>query len=98
MKPLELPIEPAYETPCGAVYLADSLDLMAAMPEASVNLVMTSPPFALQRKKEYGNVDAEEYVEWLIPFAEQIRRLLTVDGSFVIDLGGSWLKGMPIRS
>ncbi len=98
MKPLAFSDTPAYETPCGSVYLGDSLDLMRTLPDGCVNLVMTSPPFALQRKKDYGNVEQDEYVEWLIPFAEQIRRILTDDGSFVLDLGGSWIKGEPIRS
>lgn len=93
-----LPYDPTYETALGAVYLADSLEILSDLPELSVNLVMTSPPFALQRKKEYGNVDAEAYVDWLLPFAEQIWRVLTLDGSFVIDLGGSWIKGLPTRS
>jgi DNA modification methylase len=46
---------PAYLTNWGAAYCGDSLDLLAALPDASVNLVLTSPPFALQREKEYGN-------------------------------------------
>lgn len=59
---------------------------------------MTSPPFALQRKKEYGNVDAEDYVSWFMPFAIQFRRILKDHGSLVIDIGGSWVKGQPTRS
>lgn len=96
--PLALPIAPAYETPRGAVYLADALDVLNDIPEQSVNLVMTSPPYALRGKKEYGNVEADEYVEWFLPFAEHILRILVDDGSFVIDLGGSWKKGKPTRS
>lgn len=98
MKSLNLPVEPAFETALGAVYLADSLELMRSMPDSSVNLVMTSPPFALQRKKEYGNVEQVDYVEWIRPFAREIHRILMDDGSFVIDLGGSWIKGQPTRS
>lgn len=90
--------EPVYRTPHGAVYQGDSLELMRELPDASVNLVMTSPPFALQRKKEYGNETAENYVAWLLPFAKEILRLLPDDGSFVLDLGGSWIKGQPTRS
>ncbi len=90
--------EPVYRTPHGAVYQGDSLDIMRQMPDASVNLVMTSPPFALQRKKAYGNESAADYVEWLLPFAREIYRLLPDDGSFVLDLGGSWIKGQPTRS
>lgn len=59
---------------------------------------MTSPPFALQRKKEYGNKEQHEYVEWLAEFAELVFEKLTPDGSFVIDIGGAYRKGIPVRS
>jgi len=71
---------------------------MKTCPSESVNLVLTSPPFALRRKKSYGNVGADEYTDWFRPFAEQIHRILTNDGSFVLDLGGSWTRGEPTRS
>lgn len=59
---------------------------------------MTSPPFGLVRKKEYGNVAAEDYVEWFRPFGELFRRILKPNGSLVIDIGGSWVPGQPVRS
>lgn len=59
---------------------------------------MTSPPFALKRKKEYGNKDAHEYVAWFEPFALEVHRLLKPTGSFVIDIGGTWDAGRPTRS
>ncbi|MDO8715390.1 MAG: site-specific DNA-methyltransferase, partial [Dehalococcoidales bacterium] len=62
------------------------------------NLILTSPPFALTRKKEYGNQDEDKYIEWFLPFAHEFRRVLTPDGSFVLDLGGAYLPGKPIRS
>jgi hypothetical protein len=52
--------------------------------------VMTSPPFALQRQKAYGNRDQANYVDWLAQFAKQVRRVLKDDGSFVLDLGGAY--------
>lgn len=90
--------EPYYSTRWGSAYLGDSLDLMRHLPDNSVNLVMTSPPFALKRKKEYGNVDARKYIDWFLPFAEQMKRVITNDGSIVIDIGGTWIKGQPTRS
>ncbi|MEP0764689.1 MAG: site-specific DNA-methyltransferase [Chloroflexota bacterium] len=89
---------PYYQTQFGATYLGDSLELMQRIPEGTVNLVMTSPPFALERQKEYGNVHAREYVDWFLPFAEQMKRIITHDGSIVIDIGGTWIKGKPERS
>jgi site-specific DNA-methyltransferase (cytosine-N4-specific) len=89
---------PAYTTGLGAAYCGDSLDLLAELPDASVNLVITSPPFALQRQKAYGNKSQAEYVEWLTQFARQVYRVLRNDGSFVLDLGGAYEKGLPTRS
>lgn len=87
-----------YETKAGAAYLGDSRATLAALPDSSVNLVFTSPPYALHFKKEYGNVSKADYVEWFMPFAQEIRRVLTDDGSFVLNIGGSWNPGQPTRS
>jgi len=59
---------------------------------------MTSPPFALLRKKEYGNEPVERYLDWFMPFCQQIKRCLKPTGSFVLDIGGSWVPGVPVRS
>jgi site-specific DNA-methyltransferase (cytosine-N4-specific) len=89
---------PAYTTPLGRAYHADAIDVLRSLPADSVALVFTSPPFALRRKKAYGNVTAPEYVEWFWPFAQEIQRVLRPDGSFVFDLGGAWNPGSGTRS
>jgi site-specific DNA-methyltransferase (cytosine-N4-specific) len=91
-------VEPFYETGSGAAYLGDSRELLRSLPDASVNLVFTSPPYALHFKKAYGNVSKADYVEWFLAFAREIRRVLTDDGSFVLNIGGSWNPGEPTRS
>jgi DNA modification methylase len=91
-------LPPAYATPLGSCYHADARDLLPTLPDDSVSLVVTSPPFALRRPKAYGNVTAEEYAEWFAPFAEEIYRVLRPDGSFVLDLGGAWKPGTGTRS
>ena len=93
-----LSVNPAYSTQLGAAYIGDSLKLLADLPDATVNLVLTSPPFALQRQKEYGNRDQSEYVDWLLEFGRLVHQKLCDDGSFVLDLGGAYLKGVPVRS
>lgn len=98
MKRPSLVQSPYYLTDYGRAYHGDSLEFMNELPDGSVNLIMTSPPFALQRKKQYGNVDAGDYVAWFKDFARQFYRVLADDGSLVIDLGGSWAKGQPIRN
>jgi site-specific DNA-methyltransferase (cytosine-N4-specific) len=90
--------EPFYETLEGAAYAGDSRKLLAALPDNSVNLVFTSPPYALHFKKAYGNVSKEDYVLWFLGFAQEIHRVLTDDGSFVLNIGGSWNPGTPTRS
>lgn len=89
---------PTYVTPAGVAFCGDSQQLLEGLPDGSVNLVLTSPPFALQRQKEYGNKEQHEYVDWLTGFAEVVYRKLTDDGSFVIDIGGAYRKGVPARS
>lgn len=87
-----------YRTKHGAAYCGDSRELLEQLPDGSVNLVLTSPPFALLRQKEYGNKDQAEYIEWLATFARIVHRKLRDDGSFVLDLGGAYQKGAPARS
>lgn len=89
---------PYYSQKNGAVYLGDSLKLLTFIEDNSVNLILISPPFALTRKKEYGNESAEKYIEWFLPFAYEFKRVLANDGSFVFDLGGTYLPGYPVRS
>lgn len=92
------PFTPLYDTTYGQAVVADSLDVMRSLPAETIDLVMTSPPFALTRPKEYGNKEAHEYVAWFEPFALEVFRLLKPTGSFVIDIGGTWNKGLPTRS
>ena len=89
---------PSYFTALGAVYQGDSRTLLTEVEDDSVNLVFTSPPFALQRQKEYGNCDEREYVDWLMEFARLLKPKLRDDASFVLDLGGAYQKGVPSRS
>ncbi len=93
----ELP-PPVYFTRNGACYLGDSIDLLRRLPEGCVDLVITSPPFALLRQKAYGNKDQAEYVDWLCGFGVEVRRVLRETGSFVLDLGGAYQRGVPVRS
>ena len=87
-----------HETLLGRIVQGDSLDVLAACADDSVDLIMTSPPFGLVRKKDYGNVDADEYVDWFRPFAAELHRVMKGDASLVIDIGGAWNKGYPTRS
>jgi len=87
-----------YRTLLGVAAAGDSLDVLAELAPESVDLVVTSPPFALLRQKSYGNAEQHEYVDWLCQFAPYVRRVLKPTGSYVLDLGGSYQRGRPVRS
>ena len=87
-----------YRTGLGRALVGDATELLSHIPDASVDLVMTSPPFALLREKAYGNKDQAEYVDWLCRFGIAVRRVLKETGSFVLDLGGAYQRGVPVRS
>jgi site-specific DNA-methyltransferase (cytosine-N4-specific) len=87
-----------YRTEFGEAYLTDSLAALRKLPADSINLIVTSPPYALHFKKAYGNVDKTEYVDWFLDFAREMYRVLADDGSFILNIGGSYNKGTPTRS
>src|SRR5579859_3653194 len=88
----------AFVTPLGQAIVGDSRNVLPTVPSESVDLIVTSPPFALLREKEYGNHDQDEYVNWLCSFGAEVRRILKPTGSFVLDLGGAYRRGVPVRS
>src|SRR5262249_55577539 len=91
-------VSPTYSTDLGAAFSADALALLRDLPSKSVHSVITSPPYALHFKKEYGNVDKGDYVAWMLPFAHEVKRVLKDEGSFVLNIGGSYNPGTPTRS
>lgn len=78
--------------------MGDSRELIKLVPDHSVNAIITSPPYALQLKKSYGNPEQDVYVEWFLGFAKEFRRVLRPNGSLVIEIGGAWNRGLPTRS
>ena len=87
-----------YETSLGRLLLGDARLHLRAAPARSIDLIMTSPPFGLLRKKSYGNEDAHRYCQWFRTFADEFQRVLKKSGSLVIDIGGAWRPGTPTRS
>lgn len=90
--------EKIYSTDKGECWSGDSLKLMKNIKNSSVDLIFTSPPYALLKQKEYGNVSQKEYVKWFRGFADEFFRVLKDSGSLVINIGSSWIKGKPIKS
>lgn len=89
-----------YATERGRAYWGEALDVMSRLPSSSINLVVTSPPFPLtfRKRKPYASVGEDQFVSWFIPYARECLRLLTPDGSFVVDLGGVWNRGSATKS
>lgn len=93
---------PIYETELGAAYCGDSLKVLKSRPlqehAGKVQLAFTSPPFPLNTKKSYGNLQGEEYIRWFAKFAPLLREMVTEDGSIVIEIGNAWMPGQPTMS
>lgn len=87
-----------YETTNGVQVSADSREILKILPDESIDLIITSPPFALLRQKTYGNEEQADYVAWLSEFGKTAHRVLKQTGSFVLDLGGAYERGKPVRS
>lgn len=68
------------------VILGDCLSVMEDMPSESVDLIITSPPYADSRKNSYGGVHPDYYVEWFLPIAGQMKRVLKKDGTFILNI------------
>lgn len=92
----------AYGTHFGRMILGYSDEILGGTTlkafEGKVNLIFTSPPFPLNRKKKYGNEKGDEYIEWLCKFGPLFKKMLAPDGSIVIEVGNSWESGLPVMS
>jgi DNA modification methylase len=95
-------MRPAYRNASGAMYHAKAEEFLtseiAKKYKGRVQLIFTSPPFPLNTKKKYGNLQQEEYVNWLANFAPYFRDLLAKNGSLVIEMGNAWEPGKPLMS
>jgi site-specific DNA-methyltransferase (cytosine-N4-specific) len=92
----------AYKTRLGVMYCGSAEVLknsrLARKYRRKVQLIFTSPPFPLNRKKKYGNFKGEAYIQWFASFAPIFRKLLKTNGSIVIELGNAWEPGQPVMS
>ncbi len=68
------------------IILGDCLQVLRTVPSNSVNLIVTSPPYADSRKNSYGGIHPNKYVEWFLPIAGELKRILKDNGSFVLNI------------
>jgi len=64
----------------------DCVKILPSLPEAFADLVITSPPYADNRKKTYDGIPVSKYVEWFLPISSEIHRILKPEGSFVLNI------------
>jgi DNA modification methylase len=90
---------PIYSTNLGSAYCGDSFKVLRSKPLAAhkgkVQLAFTSPPFPLNTKKSYGNLQGDEYIRWFAKYAPLLRDMVTENGSIVIEIGNTWMPGQP---
>jgi DNA modification methylase len=91
-------LKPFYSATHGSIFAVEALDFIKKMDDESVDLIFTSPPFDLITKKAYGNLNGEQYQNWLSSFCKEFRRILKPTGSLVLDFGGGWSKGSPTKN
>lgn len=93
---------PLYQTAHGKLYLAQIEQFLESPSgrklRGKVNLLLTSPPFPLNKKKRYGNKQGEEYLKWLSSLASPFAKLLAPRGSIVIEIGNAWEPDRPVQS
>ena len=88
---------PNYSTDFGEAWVGDSWQLLKKIDDESIDLVITSPPYGLVKKKPYGNESQEDYVRWFRPFAAEIFRVLKPTGSFRPQYGGCVAERANLR-
>jgi site-specific DNA-methyltransferase (adenine-specific)/site-specific DNA-methyltransferase (cytosine-N4-specific) len=75
------------------IFLGDSKEVLKSLPNNSVDLIVTSPPYADQRKATYGGIHHDKYVEWFLPISEQLLRVLKPTGTFVLNIKEKVVNG-----
>lgn len=76
------------------IYQGDCEEVIARnIPQNSVNLIITSPPYANQREGLYGGVHPDKYVEWFMPKAQVFEQSLCEDGSFILNIKEKAVNG-----
>lgn len=95
-------VQPLYSTGLGRMYQGDCEEMLEAYPitrqRGKAQLLLTSPPFPLNKKKRYGNLAGGQYLEWLRELAPLFARYLKPDGSIVMEIGNAWESGSPTMS
>ncbi len=75
------------------IILGDCLEILKDFEASSVDLIVTSPPYADQRKETYGGINPDDYVEWFLPISEELLRVLKPTGTFILNIKEKVVNG-----
>jgi len=75
------------------IRLGDSREQLKSLPDDSVDLIVTSPPYADQRKNVYGGIRPEDYIDWFLPISKQLLRVLKPSGTFILNIKEKAVNG-----
>ncbi len=81
------------QLPINKILCGNSLEILQTLPDNCVNLIITSPPYADCRKKSYGGIHPDKYVEWFLPISKELKRVLKPEGSFVLNIKEKAVNG-----
>lgn len=87
-----------FETPAGAALWAEAEAALGYVEDRSLQTIVTSPPYPLESAKQYGGRTGAEYLDWMVGLCREFQRVLTDDGSLILNLGDVWTKGSPTLS
>jgi len=68
------------------IYLGDCKDILKTIPDGKIDLIVTSPPYAYNRKSTYGGIPIKGYVDWFLPISLELKRVLNPTGSFILNI------------
>ncbi|MHB2150736.1 DNA-methyltransferase [Calditrichota bacterium LG25] len=75
------------------IYLGDCKDILKDIPDNSVDLIFTSPPYADQRRNTYGGIHPDDYVQWFLPISQELLRVLKPTGTFALNIKEKVVNG-----
>jgi DNA modification methylase len=75
------------------IHLGDCKEILKSFPNDSIDLIVTSPPYAYNRKSTYGGVPVEGYVNWFLPISSELKRILNPTGSFILNIKERVMNG-----
>ena len=75
------------------ILCGDARQVLSKLPNQSVDLIFTSPPYANQRYKKYPSVSTSHYIDWFLPISEQLHRVLKPTGTFILNIKENVIRG-----